>query len=807
MAPPQGNQGQGNNQYNDRGGGGGRGGGAGRGGGGGNQWNRGQAPPPQKGGRGQGDRGGRGHNHRNQNQDPFPDNDFVPLAATGNAWVPTKDNSVMAKMEKQIKGILNKMTKEKFDKLSAQMCDIPILSYEMLTLVIKMVYEKAIGEPSFSDMYANLCYRLSQMVKKGGFIKIIESDEDPHAEPGDAVDEAGSGSVSYRWSNDVSTSDGEVVGPFDDDKKAIDAAFTDMAPVPRGETELTLHKLLIKRGTFIKVMHCHDDGKYYAVFFPVSKADECGQQLSLEIFTSEIEAQNHATKMNTFKRSLLNKCEDEFNKQDIFAKWKVEMKEFKKTMMSLTETERKQKKEDLEFRRMKIKKQFLGNIKFIGELYKLSMLKEKIMRFCIHSLLKLEDFEGGLRSMTGEDGEMDEEDHEALCNLFKTIGKTIDNPKAQPYMRIYFGKIDTLSDDNTLSSRSRFMYKDLIEMRTKGWKLRREVETAKTLDEIRKDAERDERKQQQQSAQGGGYGGRGGGGRGGGRGGYDGGRGGGRGGYDGGRGGGRGGYDQHGGGRGGYDRDRGGGRGGGGHDNRGDNRGYDNRGPGRNEGRAPPVSSRSVAAAPVVSKILPPPTGGGRSAGGGGGGPAVSAEKLKLRANNMRIEWMADPNEKELLMSIDEVLASPDASKTIVGINLDYAADCKAAELQSIIKMIVALHKARKVTSSDIQTAMGDLVEFIDSFACDNPKIFDYVGDMFCAFANNNAVTVGWLCDCTAKVNDEGCKSKVIGGAMKSVKKAFGPEAAKECFGGAAEKSALEKLLGAKLQALTAEFL
>lgn len=136
-------------------------------------------------------------------------------------------------------------------------------------------------------------------------------------------------------------------------------------------------------------------------------------------------------------------------------------------------------------------------------------------RFCIHSLLKIEEYDGGLRSQTGEDGEMDEEDHEALCNLFKTIGKTIDNPKSQPYMKIYFDKIDKLSKDLTQAPRTRFMYADLIEMRSKGWKLRRKVETAKTLEEIRKDAERDERAaaaaSQQHGGRGGGRGGRGGG--------------------------------------------------------------------------------------------------------------------------------------------------------------------------------------------------------------------------------------------------------------------------------------------------------
>lgn len=495
-----------------------------------------------------------------------------------------------------------------------------------------------------------------------------------------------------------------------------------------------------------------------------------------------------------------------FNKQDIYTDWKLEKKEYEKAKASMTDKERDEKQEELEFRRMKIKKQMLGNIKFIGELYKLGMLKEKIMRFCVHSLLKIEEYEGGLRSQTGEDGEMDEEDHEALCNLFTTIGKTIDNAKAQPYMRVYFSKIEKLSDDKTLSSRSRFMYKDLIEMRSKGWKLRREVETAKTLDEIRKDAEREERKAQQESMQQGGgrgYGGRGGG-RGG-RGGYDGGRGGG---YDGGRGrGGRGGYD---GGRGGgYD----GGRG-----RRDDNRGYNDRGD-RNDrnagGRGGGGYSSRAGPPPLPGMggrgILPPRTSGGGSGGEGGrgapSGEVFSEEKLKLRANNMRQEWIQDPNKDELLLSIDEVLASPDASKIIVQTNLDYAADCKESELKSIITMIEALFRAGKVTKSDIESSMADLVEFIDSFACDNPRIYAYVGDMFCAFANMNCLSVAWLCDCSSRIMEDSCKPKVIDGAMKAIQKAYGAGAARSCFEDKAERDALNKLLGpAKVAELEAQF-
>lgn len=227
----------------------------------------------------------------------------------------------MVKTEKQVKGLLNKMTKEKFDKLSAQMCDIPILSYNMLSMFIKLVYEKAISEPAFSDMYASLCYRLSQKVKKADFIKTIESDEDPMAEPGAEYNYDEGASASYRWSNDVNTTDAEVVGPFDSEAECINIAIdteTDMEAIKRGDMELTLHRLLIKRGNFMKIMKAPSNGKFYMVCFAVSQAEECGQQLSTKIFTSEIECHNDAVKMNTFKRSLLNKCEDEFNKQDIY---------------------------------------------------------------------------------------------------------------------------------------------------------------------------------------------------------------------------------------------------------------------------------------------------------------------------------------------------------------------------------------------------------------------------------------------------------------------------------------------------------
>ena len=273
----------------------------------------------------------------------------------------------------------------------------------------------------------------------------------------------------------------------------------------------------------------------------------------------------------------------------------------------------------------------------------------------------------------------------------------------------------------------------------------------------------------------------------GGRGGYDDNRGGrgGRGGYDdnhGGRGG-RGGYDDNRGGRGGYDDNRGGRGGYDRHDNRGnrdDNRGYGS----NSRGPPPPVGGMGP------TSILPPKSSGGK-------GGQVSEEKLKLRANNMRIEWIEDPNEKELIMSIDEVLSTPNAAKTIVQVNIDYCADCKQSELGKIVEMICVLVKKQKLSPSDVVPAMTDMVEFSDSFMHDNPRIFDYVGDMFAQFANINILSVDWLCDATAKVNEESCKPKLIEGVMDGLKKAYGDKAVQGCFGGASESRAVGKVLGA----------
>lgn len=756
-------------------------------GGGGGEWSRGHAPPRHKGGKG-----------RNDEPDPnFLDDGtpVIPLGKTDKRWVPVKSNSAMVLTEKQVRGLLNKMTKEKFERLSTQMCEIPILSYEMLTMMIGNVYEKAIFEPAFGDMYAELCVRLSQTANKASFVKIIESDEEPEG----GTEGGGSSDIFvYRWSNDVDVNDDEVVGPFEDPKDCIAAAMDpghSPDPAPRGEQELVLDSVKIRRGTFIKILRSEggpEGDKYYTVFFDLDKAKEFGQQMS-DIFLSEREAVTDGIKQNSFKRPLLNKCEDEFNKQDFFVQWKKEMAEFEASKASLTEAELTVKEQEFEFRRIKIKKQVLGNIHFIGELYKKEMLKEKIMRYCIHSLMKLEEDpdSGKLRDIKGD--LMDEEDNEALCSLFTTIGKTMDHPGARKYMEVYFKKMAKMSEDKRLSARSRFMYKDLIELRGARWKARREKESAKTLDEIKKDVEREERKQAQQS-------GRGRGGRGGGD-------------Y---RGGDR--RDNRGGDRRDHRRDRdsggnSGSRGDGGgrrQSSSADDKGFTvvkrgqavpRGGGGGSGGRSPPARSSVQGSGNKV--ISPTPKPAAVSSGGlGNDVTPLSKDKLKLKIKNMQNEFMADKNVKELLLTMDELSGTPDSGKTVVQVTTDTAMDCKDAVRESIIDMLAVLGEKGKLTRSDFEPPMGELVEFIESFVIDSPRAFTYLGDMLARFIGVKVLDVPWLSQQCKKLKelDAGTSApeKVIAETIDSMTKrnGGGADLAKASFGVTSQAS-LEALLGA----------
>jgi len=92
------------------------------------------------------------NNHSNANSDrsgsgpggPRHDNDYV-LAAHNDA------------IFRKVRGILNKLTPEKFEKLINDVLRVGLDSSLVLKGVIVLIFEKALDEPKYSSMYAQLC--------------------------------------------------------------------------------------------------------------------------------------------------------------------------------------------------------------------------------------------------------------------------------------------------------------------------------------------------------------------------------------------------------------------------------------------------------------------------------------------------------------------------------------------------------------------------------------------------------------------------------------------------------------------------
>jgi len=217
------------------------------------------------------------------------------------------------------------------------------------------------------------------------------------------------------------------------------------------------------------------------------------------------------------------------------------------------------------------------------------------------------------------------------------------------------------------------------------------------------------------------------------------------------------------------------------------------------------MPSSRMAPPPVAPKILSPPGPGGRS-----DGEVFSKEKLESRAKNMRDEYMNEGrDEKELLLTMDENLGdNPNAGQIIVQLYADLSMDCKEPEREAMIEILAILYKAGKLTKSDIEVPMAEMVEFVDSFAIDSPGAFGFLGEMLAPFFEMRVMDIKWLCENTAKLMQKNDQKKVIQEAIVETKKAYGDEAARALFGGPNEVKALEQLLGAgEFQAIAAQCL
>ncbi|MBN3276690.1 IF4G1 factor, partial [Polyodon spathula] len=207
--------------------------------------------------------------------------------------------------------------------------------------------------------------------------------------------------------------------------------------------------------------------------FSVAYANMCRCLMGLKVSTTD----KPGVTVN-FRKLLLNRCQKEFEKDkdddEVFEKKQEELD------AAAVDDEKQRLREELEEAKDKARRRSLGNIKFIGELFKLKMLTEPIMHDCIVKLLKNHD----------------EESLECLCRLLSTIGKDLDFEKAKPRMDQYFNQMEKIIKEKKTSSRIRFMLQDVIDLRRNTWVPRRGDQGPKTIDQIHKEAELEEHREQ-----------------------------------------------------------------------------------------------------------------------------------------------------------------------------------------------------------------------------------------------------------------------------------------------------------------------
>jgi hypothetical protein len=158
--------------------------------------------------------------------------------------------------------------------------------------------------------------------------------------------------------------------------------------------------------------------------------------------------------------------------------------------MQLTPDELSQELAEIEELEGFVKRRMMGNIRFIGELCKKSIIKTATMHECIHELLFAKA--------------IDEQELELVCKLLRTVGEKLEQSPNEDQLRAldsYFTKLSDLSKDTKINIRIRFSIEEIISLRQNNWQERRAADGPALIEEIRSKAANEELVKRQQQAQ------------------------------------------------------------------------------------------------------------------------------------------------------------------------------------------------------------------------------------------------------------------------------------------------------------------
>jgi len=181
-------------------------------------------------------------------------------------------------LSRDVQAILNKITPQTFDKLTAQLCEIPVDTNAMLDKLIELVFEKAIQEPNFSNLYAEMCSKLESQSRYWAFLQVFYHRD----------------SNQFMWMVDL-TFDKELAGPYGSPKECIAAATAQIpAPVQPISYEVKVHEVLVANGILIKIFKAVDQEEYFMSCMPYSAV--AASKLSEKAFNTNEAAEKKCIK-------------------------------------------------------------------------------------------------------------------------------------------------------------------------------------------------------------------------------------------------------------------------------------------------------------------------------------------------------------------------------------------------------------------------------------------------------------------------------------------------------------------------------
>lgn len=179
----------------------------------------------------------------------------------------------------------------------------------------------------------------------------------------------------------------------------------------------------------------------------------------------EKEAEEPNTYGKMFRAKLLSRCQDEFN-IDRFA------------ALEAIRTDPDLSEEDKEEKELLAKMKFNGHMRFVGEIYMYDLIRPNTMVTCLKEFLQTPD----------------EQNLVCMVKLFETLGKKLEDYYVARRKTRHFAEIfDTieglLANKEAMTSRMRYLLKDLIDLRASNWVPRIKALKATTKAEIQKEAD------------------------------------------------------------------------------------------------------------------------------------------------------------------------------------------------------------------------------------------------------------------------------------------------------------------------------